>query len=101
MKNKSKNLEQTPPFCKTDVGSSNGLIMTAVEFLAERYNYITWMRNRDEISASTADEWRAKFLKEAKEREEQQLSKAWQDGAVTAKKDAAKEIDKNYVAPVR
>lgn len=42
---------------------------TAVEFLAEKYNYITWMRNRDEISAATADEWRAKFLKEAKEME--------------------------------
>jgi hypothetical protein len=31
------------------------------------------MRNRDEISAATADEWRAKFLKEAKKMEEQQL----------------------------
>ena len=69
--------------------------MTAVEFLAERYNYITWMRNRDEISAGTADEWRAKFLKEAKEMEEQQLNKAWQDGATTAQSDAAKEIEKN------
>lgn len=49
--------------------------MTAVEFLAERYNYITWMRNRDEISEATADEWRAKFKKEAMEMEEQQLSK--------------------------
>ena len=76
-------------------------IMTAVEFLAERYNYITWMRNRDEISAGTADEWRIKFLKEAKEIEEQQLNKAWQDGAVTAQSDAAKEIEKNYVARVR
>ena len=46
---------------------------TAVEFLAERYNYITWMRNRDEISAGTADEWREKFFKEAKEMEKQQL----------------------------
>jgi hypothetical protein len=55
---------------------------TAVEFLAERYNYITWMRNRDEISAGIADELRAKFLKEAKEMEEQQLDKAWQDGLV-------------------
>jgi hypothetical protein len=55
---------------------------TAVEFLAERYNYITWMRNRDEISAGRADELRAKFLKEAKEMEEQQLDKAWQDGLV-------------------
>ena len=86
---------------ETDLGSSNGLIMTAVDFLAERYNYITWMRNRDEISAGTADEWRAKFLKEAKEMEEQQLNKAWEDGAVTAQNDAAKEIEKNYVARVR
>lgn len=52
--------------------------MTAVEFLAEKYNYITWMRNRDEISARTADEWRAKYLKEAKEMEakrEKQIKK--------------------------
>ena len=48
---------------------------TAVDFLAERYNYITWMRNRDEISAGTADEWRAKFLKEAKEMEKEQIEK--------------------------
>jgi len=46
---------------------------TPVEFLAEKYNYITWLRNRDEISASTADEWREKFLKEAKEMENQYL----------------------------
>ena len=52
--------------------------MTAVEFLAEKYNYITWMRNRDEISAATADEWRAKYLKEAKEMEVQQAKKQQQ-----------------------
>jgi len=75
--------------------------MKAVEFLSERYNYITWMRNRDEISAGTADEWRAKFLKEAKEMEEKQLNKAWQDGAATAQSDAAKEIENNYVARIR
>lgn len=49
--------------------------MTAVEYLAEKYNYITWMRNRDEISAGTADELRAKFLKEAKEMEREQMNK--------------------------
>ena len=75
--------------------------MTAVEFLAEKYNYIVWMRNRNEISTRTADEWREKFLKQAKEMEEQQLNKAWQDGAVTAQSDAAKEIENNYVARVR
>ena len=40
-----------------------------VEWLAERYNYVTWMRNRDEISGATADEWRKKYLEEAKEME--------------------------------
>jgi hypothetical protein len=59
------------------------------------------MRNRDEISAGTADEWRAKFLKEAKEMEEQQLNRAWQEGAAEAQSDAAKEIEKNYVSRVR
>jgi len=43
--------------------------MTPVEFLAERYNYITWMRNRDEISAGTADKWREQFFKEAIEKQ--------------------------------
>jgi hypothetical protein len=48
---------------------------TAVEWLAEKYNYITWMRNRDEISAGTADEWRAKYLEQAKQMEKDQLLK--------------------------
>lgn len=55
---------------------------TAVEFLAEKYNYITWLRNRDEISAGTADEWRAKFLKEAKEMEKEQIIKAHRHGLI-------------------
>jgi len=55
---------------------------TAVEFLAEKYNYITWLRNRDEISAGTADEWRAKFLKEAKEMEKEQIVKAHLHGLI-------------------
>jgi hypothetical protein len=53
---------------------------TAVDFLAENYNYITWLRNRDEISAGTADEWRAKFFKEAKEMENRQIVDAYDQG---------------------
>jgi hypothetical protein len=53
---------------------------TAVEWLAEKYNYITWMQNRDEISAGTADEWRAKYLEQAKEMEKEQIRKAYCDG---------------------
>jgi hypothetical protein len=53
--------------------------------------------------------WNAQMIldwaKENKQRfldkEQEQLNKAWQDGAVTAQNDAAKEIEKNYVARVR
>ena len=59
---------------------------TAVEWLAEKYNYITWMRNRDEISAGTADEWRAKYLEQAKEMQKEQHENTWyagdEDGAI-------------------
>jgi hypothetical protein len=68
---------------------------TAVEFLAERYNYITWMRNRDEISAGTADELRAKFLKEAKEMEKEQIIKAHLHG-VFHKFDNPNDASDNY-----
>ena len=46
---------------------------TAVEWLAEKYDYVNWMRNRDEISASIADEWRKHFLEQAKEMEKEQI----------------------------
>jgi hypothetical protein len=53
---------------------------TAVEFLADKYNYIIWLRNRDEISAGTADEWRKKFLEQAKEMEKEQHRKTYHQG---------------------
>jgi hypothetical protein len=46
---------------------------TAVEWLAEKYNYLAWMRSRDEISASLAVEWLENFLEEAKKMEKQQI----------------------------
>lgn len=49
---------------------------TAVEWLAEKYNYVTWMRNRDEISAGLADEWRKHYLDQAKEMEKAEKIKA-------------------------
>ena len=42
---------------------------TAVEWLAEKYVYVNWMRNRDEISAFRADKWSKHFLEQAKEME--------------------------------
>lgn len=59
---------------ETDESVQQQESVTPVEYLAERYNYITWLRNRDEISRATADEWREKFLKQAKEMEDKQLS---------------------------
>jgi hypothetical protein len=53
---------------------------TAVEWLAEKYNYVTWMRNRDEISAGMADEWRKHYLEQAKEMEKQQIMEAFNNG---------------------
>ena len=45
---------------------------TTAEWLAEKYNYITWMRNRDEISPGMADEWRKHYLDQAKAMENQE-----------------------------
>lgn len=50
--------------------------MTAVEWLAEKYNYVTWLRNRDEISARLADKWRAHYLEIAKEMEKDEIKYA-------------------------
>jgi hypothetical protein len=45
----------------------------AVEFLSEKYMYVTWLRNRDEISASWADKLRAEYLEQAKEMYKEQM----------------------------
>jgi len=50
---------------------------TAVEWIAEKYNYIIWLRNKDEISPFKADELRAKYLEQAKEMEKQQHKETW------------------------
>lgn len=68
--------------------------ITAVEWLAEKYNYVTWMRNRDEISAGLADEWRKHYLEQAKELEKQQIE-------YTETKDIQQLIDRNYAAQIR
>ena len=53
---------------------------TATEWLAEKYNYVTWMRNRDEISAGIADEWRKHYLEVAMKMEREQIEKAYIGG---------------------
>jgi hypothetical protein len=46
---------------------------TAIEFLSEKYMYVTWLRNRDEISASWVDKLRAEYLEQAKEMYKEQM----------------------------
>ena len=53
---------------------------TAVEWLFEKMNYITWLRNRDEISPGLADEWRKHYLDIAKEMEKKQIINVHIDG---------------------
>ena len=48
---------------------------TAVEWLAEKLEYVNWMRNRDEISSGMADEWRKHYLEQAKAMEKEQINK--------------------------
>jgi hypothetical protein len=54
--------------------------VSAVEWLAEKYNYITWMRNRDEMSAGTADKWRQDYLEQAKAMEKEQIIESYCNG---------------------
>lgn len=51
---------------------------TAVEWLAEKLEYVNWMRNRDEISAGMADEWRKHYLEQAKAMEKEQHQETWE-----------------------
>lgn len=61
---------------------------TAVEFLQDKLSQVL--------------DWDLlELFEKAKEMEKEQLNQAWQEGAVTAQSDAAKEIEKNYVAHVR
>jgi len=62
-----------------------------------------------DLEVNDSEFWNAQMIldwaKENKQRfldkEQQQLSKVWQEGASEAQSDAAKEIEKNYVARVR
>jgi len=62
--------------------------MTAVEFLQDKLSQVL-------------DYDLMELFEQAKEMEQQQLNKAWQEGALTAQSDAAKEIEKNYVSRIR
>jgi hypothetical protein len=52
---------------------------TAVEWVALRYNYVLWLRIRDEISSEHADKIRAEVLAEAKEMEKEQMRECYEN----------------------
>jgi hypothetical protein len=62
---------------------------TAVEWLAEKYDYAYWMVKRDEISPALVEEWKKHYLEQAKEMEAKQrqedtnhgYSQGYDDGA--------------------
>jgi hypothetical protein len=53
---------------------------TAVEYLHTRYMYVTWLRNRDEISAKQADDFRTMYLGLAKRMLKEQIEDAYWQG---------------------
>ena len=55
---------------------------TAVDFLSEKYMYVTWLRNRDEKLEGQADKMMAHYLTEAKEMEKEQMYDAYKEGFV-------------------
>ena len=63
--------------------------MTVVEQLFEEIR--TWTSINDALRMQLEADIQIWLQKE-----QDQLNKAWQDGAVTAQNDAAKEIEKNY-----
>jgi len=55
---------------------------TAVEYLHQRYMYVTWLRNRDEISANKADDFRKMYLELAIRMEKEQIQEAYWLGKI-------------------
>jgi hypothetical protein len=53
---------------------------TAIDYLHTRYMYVTWLRNRDEISVKQADDFRVMYLKLAKRMEKEQIEDAYWEG---------------------
>jgi hypothetical protein len=66
---------------------------TAVDFLSEKYMYVTWLRNRDEISAEQADKMRLNYLLEAKQIEKEQTKNAYWLGTINYN---SENVDEQY-----
>jgi hypothetical protein len=68
----------------------------AVEFLSEKYMYVTWLTNRDEITSSEADKMRIKYFEEAKELEKQQIMDAYEAAMETDIYNTPLKVGKQY-----
>lgn len=75
----------------------NGLIMTVIE---ELYKHLE-VNDPEFWNAEMILDWAKENKQRFLDKEQQQLSKAWQEGAAEAQLDAAKEIENNYVDRVR
>ena len=53
---------------------------SSIEWLAEKYNYVFWLRNRDEISPQQGDEYRSKYLQIAREMHKDEIMDAHIEG---------------------
>jgi hypothetical protein len=69
---------------------------TAVEWLAEKYDYAYWMVKRDEISPVLAEEWKKHYLKQAKEMEKEQIIEAYETAMETDIYNEPLKIGKDY-----
>ena len=54
--------------------------ISSVDWLAEKFNHVNWLRNRDEISAGMADEWRKHYLEQAKAMHKEEHINTYQHG---------------------
>jgi len=52
---------------------------TAVDYLHERYMYVTWQRNIGLISEKQEDKYRVYYLAEAKEMEKEQMRECYEN----------------------
>ena len=68
---------------------------TAVEWLAEKYDYAYWMVKRDEISPVLAEEWKKHYLERAKQMEKEQIIDAYIESGANLE-DIIKEEAENY-----
>ena len=55
------------------IDTKNSPPQGAVEWLAGKYDYVTWLRSRNEVSPETADEFKLDYLQHAKQMERQKM----------------------------